>query len=299
MAIDPLPAVPAEAGAILYVSGQTQQWSNENSNSIAVPGAGLSRPRSTLKAAVMPARGCNMIMAKSGNVTYPALPALVRDGNGYYGETWQCWVWVDDAPQFFGDPNSLQILFKNGYLISSALSLRSWKGSLTHGTLRFLLNSFDTVYTDINGSIYLNDGRPHHVAVTRYGKNGVSVVTKIYVDGKLDGEQNWDTPQAIYYFLDDQFSAGIGGDYAFSGMKGQISHIAYFGRALSDTEVMAQYSAGNLGPTLQYGIWAFDKDSGWVTALQADVDVTTVYNSLRPTKRYWNNPDWRGKPNYP
>ncbi len=93
----------------------------------------------------------------------------------------------------------------------------------------------------------ITDGKWHHVAAVR---DGLAGLTKIYVDGHLEGSQSYtyqsgfDSPAALLSigWLD------ISPYYFFAGI---IDEMAIYSRALDGTEILQHYQDGSIG--LQWG----------------------------------------------
>ncbi len=124
----------------------------------------------------------------------------------------------------------------------------SWFVNINGATARFATGFGDGTgdhYVSAN-KIVINDYQWHFLAWVRS-----SDAMKIYVDGQLGG-----TTSVKAGNVTNNVPVAIGGEYndvaktMASGFKGAIDEVAFFNRALSDAEIMAQYDGPAPVPTV-------------------------------------------------
>jgi len=112
----------------------------------------------------------------------------------------------------------------------------------TQGGVRFVLRDDLDVGYCLVGSTNVIDGMWHHVVATRNGSSGVS---RIFVDGDLDGETTYsftggfddDSPVNVGYI-------GFGSNFYFDGI---IDELAFYGREIGEEEISDHYLCGLQG----------------------------------------------------
>jgi hypothetical protein len=133
----------------------------------------------------------------------------------------------------------------NFYIASRAGSTaaqRVWDVFIrTVGTVAVVTWASGGTNTQLNGTIRVDDGKPHHIVVT---KSGTTI--SIYVDGVLDvsgttSTTNTSTTQGIDW--------GRRSTNA-SFFNGTLDDVAVYGSALSGTRVAAHFTAGNPTPAI-------------------------------------------------
>ena len=275
---DPVQGVTLDGGAVLYVSGNTKQWVDDDPAWPSTAGTGFKVPRSDLRALTRPNRS-------SANDLGPLPPLPPERGN-----TFSCWIKTLDTPQFFGSPQSLTVLFQAGYLFGTGLQVRPRDGTnLIEGVVGWVADSFGTVLGSVFGTTRINDGEVHHIAVVRGRTPTNESYATVYADGKPEG-----TAIIANLAADGNLRQGVAGQFSFGNMgAGEVAHIAVYDYPLTDLQIAAIHAAGTLNETYRPSRYVFTEDGRWnpmIAPKTVETNPPAVYGD--PLLKAWYGTEW-------
>lgn len=141
----------------------------------------------------------------------------------------------------------------------------------------------------IKSSIAINDSQWHYIV---YSKNGSTL--SLYIDGVLDGQTIDTTTTTTTNSSPLYFGSRSNTAYYF---KGIIDSTSFYSRALSESEILSNYQAGNIG--IQYR--TSDDNTNWSewlggteTELESFDEKYLYSNSTTGLVSYWNMDETTG-----